>query len=176
MKHLIEPKTTISEDGKTVTIVAKLEDAPFNENIITRVTHPHSDPVANHVRHIQSSNAAVFVRHRGHSVVFPNDSLISIAAAIEPATSFPPHFHQGEKLIVHSELPTTYQWQVSDNAFPEADKPHTPPPPAVWRDIPSQTAASLSDNAPVNPGQWVRLMVTNASGKAISKPVKLKAK
>jgi hypothetical protein len=173
MKNLTNPQITVSADGKTATIVCAIEDSPFQENIITRVTHANMDVIAGHTRHVQSSNAAVFVRHRGWGIFIPNETIIAIAAAIEPATSFPPHFHQGDKLVVHSELPVTLQWQVSDNAFPVADKPHTPPPPAVWADLPAQTAASLDANAPVKPGQWIRLVATNAAGTTISKPVKV---
>jgi hypothetical protein len=174
MKNLTSPVVTISEDGKTATIVATIEDTPFQENIITRVTHSHMDVIAEHTRHVQSSNAAVFVRHRGHGIFIPNETIIAIAAAIEPATSFPPHFHQGDKLVVHSELPAKLQWQVSDNAFPVADKPHTPPPPAVWTDLPGQTAASLDEKSPVKSGQWIRIVATNAAGTSISKPVQVK--
>ena len=173
MKHLINPVTTISTDGKTVSITASIEDLPFQENIITRVTHPHNDVIAEHVRHIQSSNAAVFVRHRGSSVLFPNESLIAIAAAIEPCTSFPPRFCKGEKLTVHSELPFTLQWQFSDNAFPIADKPNTPPPDAVWADVEGQTKAAIDDSK-VKSGQWIRVVATNSAGKTISKPIKVK--
>jgi hypothetical protein len=175
MKNLTSPKVTISEDGKTATIVATIEDSPFQENIITRVTHSHTDIIAEHVNHVQSSNAAIFVRHRCHGFFMSNETFIAIAAAIEPCTSFPPHFHQDNgELIVHSKLPFTLQWQVSDNAFPVAEKPHTPPPSAVWTDIPDQTAASLSEDAPVKAGQWIRLVATNAAGTTISKPVQVK--
>lgn len=174
MKTATNPQVAVAKDGKSATITVAIEDLPFNENIITRVTHPHQDIIAEHVRHIQSSNAGVFIRHRGISFIIPNETLVAIGAAIEPGTSFPPKFHQGDKLAVHSELPTTLQWQVSDNAFPVADKPHTPPPPAVWADLPAQTAASLADDAPVNPGQWIRLVATNAAGTTISKPVQVK--
>jgi hypothetical protein len=174
MKTLSNPKTVVSKDGKSVTITADIVDQPINENIITRVTHGHVDMIANHMRHIQSSKAGVFVRHRGYSFVVPNDVMVSIAAAVEPATSFPPIFHGVDKLTVHSELPVEYQWQVSDDAFPVAVKPHTPPNPAVWADLPAQTADSLSKEAPVKPGQWIRLVATNATGKTISKPVRVK--
>ena len=174
MKNLINAKVAVSADGKSVTITADIQDTPFQENIITRVTHPHTDIVAGHVRHVQSSNAAVFVRHRGNGFFIPNETVIAIAAAIEPATSFPPHFHGVDKLTVHSELPMTLQWQVSDNAFPEVDKPHTPPPSAVWADIAGQTNPELDKNAGVKSGQWIRLIATNAAGKTISKPVKVK--
>ena len=173
MKTLTNPQITVSADGKTATIVASIEDLPFQENIITRVTHPHNDVVAEHVRHIQSSNAAVFVRHRGTSFVMPNETMIAIAAAIEPLTSFPPVIQKGDKISIHSELPATYQWQVSDDAFPAATQPHTPAPPAVWLDLAGQTAASIGENADVKIGQWIRLVVTNACGKTISKPVKV---
>ena len=174
MKTATQPKVTISEDGKTANIAVAIEDLPFQENIITRVTHPHNDLIASHVRHVQSSNAAVFVRHRGTSFVVPNETLIAIAAAIEPATSFPPHFHGTDKLKVHSELPVTLQWQVSDDAFPIANKPQTPPPPAVWADIAGQTKSELDENSDVKSGQWIRLVATNAAGQTISKPIKVK--
>lgn len=174
MKNLTNPKITVSEDGKSVTIVADIQDTPFQENIITRVTHPHNDVVASHVRHVQSSNAAVFVRHRGNGFFMPNEIIIAIASAIEPATSFPPHFHGVDKLTVHSELPFTLQWQVSDDAFPKANKPHTPPPDAIWTDIEGQTKPELDKEAAIKSGQWIRLVATNAAGKTISKPVKVK--
>jgi hypothetical protein len=174
MKNLSNAKITVSEDGKSVTITADIQDTPFQENIITRTTHPHNDVVANHVRHVQSSNAAVFVRHRGSGFFMPNEIIIAIGAAIEPATSFPPHFHGVDKLTVHSELPFTLQWQVSDNAFPKAEKQQTPPPPAIWNDIEDQTKPELDKDSAVKSGQWIRLVATNASGKTISKPVKVK--
>ena len=175
VKTLSNAKTVVSADGKTVTITADIVTAPWNEMLVTRVTHTHLNPDhQDHVRHIQSSNAAVFVRHRGFTFAVPNDVFAAIAAVIEPNTTFAPHFRRGTlppKIEVVSELPMTLQWQVSEAAFPMAVAPHTPPPPAVWTDVQSQTAASLDESTLKN-GQWVRCVATNSVGTTISQPVK----
>ena len=177
MKTLANSKTTLSADGKSVTITADVLDAPWSEFLVTRVTHGHLNPAnPRHHRHIQSSNAAVFVRAGRNTFAIPNDVLVAIAANIEPATGFAPLFKKGTlppKVDVISETAVTFKWQVSDNAFPLADKPHTPPPVVAWTDIVGQTTNTL-DEASVKVGQWIRCIASNASGTTISQPAQKK--
>jgi hypothetical protein len=177
MKTISNASVKISDDGKSVTITAELVDAPWSEMLTTRVTHPHLNPDnIKHVRHVQSSNAAVFVRHGCHALAVPNDVFVAIAAAIEPKTSFPPVFKQGTvppTVEVISECCVSFQWQVSDDAFPKAAKPDVAPEPAVWTDIEGQTTNTI-DETKVAKGKWVRVIATNASGSTISQPAQVK--
>lgn len=177
MKILTNAKTVVSTDGKSVTITAEIVDEPWNEMLVSRTTHGFLNPNhQGHPRHVQSSNAAIFCRHRGFTVALPNDVWVAIAAAIDPNTSFAPLFKPGTvppNIETISESPVTFQWQVSENAFPQAEKQQTPPPPTVWSDIPGQTAASL-DESTLKDGQWIRCVATNATGSTISKPAQYK--
>lgn len=162
-------------DGTKMTIVADVVDEPFNEWLVSRVTHGYINPEnQDHPRHVQSSNAAVFVRHCNNGFFIRNDDLVKIATLAEPCTSFPPKLKDGSvppKLEFYSETPIKYQWQVSDNPLPMATAPHTPPPPAVWTDISGQVGDTL-DESTVEVGKWVRCVATNMSGSTISQPVK----
>lgn len=172
MKTLVNEKVTLSSDGKTVNITAEIKDIPFSGLLVTRVTHQHINPEnIHHGRAIQSSNEAVFLKTRNGSVAFPNDFMANIAMAVEPLTSFPPKLKKSSKpgaLEVVSELPVTYQWQISDNAFPEGVHP---PPVAIWTDIPSATSATL-DESTIAIGKWIRCVITNGAGTFTTNPAK----
>ena len=168
MKTLIEPQITV--DGDKITIVAKIVDQPFNGLLVTRVSHGHLNPDhPNHPRRIQSSNEAVFVESHRAKFSMPNDFVIAIATAVEPATSFAPLFKKHSvpgNVEVVSESPVSYQWQVSDNAFPTGTFPL---PPAIWNDISGATNATL-DESTIKPGQWIRCVTKNATGTTTSQP------
>jgi hypothetical protein len=172
MKTIQNVKVTVT-DGR-MTICADLKDTPFNGMLTTRVTHGFVNPInPKHGRHIQSSNEAVFIRSKNGAIAIPNNVLIQIAASAEPLTSFPPVI-KSEKLgfvEVNSETPVLYQWQVSDDAFPVAEKPHTPAPPAVWKNIDGETKPELNMVA-VKAGQYVRCLVSNFTGVETGKAFK----
>jgi hypothetical protein len=177
MKTLINEKVVLSADGKSVTIIADVVDQPFSGLLVTRVSHHHVNPDnIKHPRRIQSSNEAVFMEAPGTKAAIPNKFIAAIFAAIEPKTTFAPIFKKtsvpGDVQII-SETPVTYQWQVSDDAFPKATADRTPPPPAVWADI-SGEINPKTDLASVKLGQWIRCVASNASGKTISKPAQKK--
>ena len=173
MKTLIFNKAILVDDGKSIVITADIVDTPFDGMLTTRVTHGHINPAnMKHPRHIQSSNSALFIRHARHSVAMTNDFLVSVAAVVEPKTSFPPMIVEGKDPLsveLASESPVFYQWQVSDNAFPTGT---FPPPAAVWTDIAGQVSATL-DKSSVKTGQWVQCVVTNSSGKSTGKPFQI---
>lgn len=163
----------ISVEGDTITIKAKIVDQPFQGILITRVTHGHlNHENMRHPRRIQSSSEAVFVEAPMAKIAIPNKLVSRIAAAMEPMTSFPPKIKRESKpneILVCSEIPVTYQWQISNNPKPIADKPHTPPPPAIWNDISGETS-NIIDESKVEVGKWIRCVVKNAAGTLITVP------
>lgn len=163
----------ISVEGDTITIKAKIVDQPFSGILITRVTHGHLNlENTRHPRRIQSSSEAVFVEAPNAKVAIPNKFISRIAAAMEPLTSFPPKVRpesQPNAILVWSEIPATYQWQISDNPKPIADKPHTPPPPAIWTDIDGETKNTI-DESKIENGKWIRCVVKNGAGTTITVP------
>jgi hypothetical protein len=174
MKTLSNPLITIT--GNKLTLTADIVDQQFNQILTTRVSHGHVHGEHHrHKRDIQSSSEAVFVKYGCHGAfALTNDFLIQCAAEVEPRTSFAPVFKEGSSpkgVAVISETSAQFQWQVSDDPTPKAVKDHTPPPPAVWTDIPGATKDSL-DEAAVKKGQWVRCVAVNATGKTISQPAK----
>jgi hypothetical protein len=178
MKTLTNYKIKLSDDGKSVSITADVIDQPFSGMLITRVSHGHQNPVnTKYIRRIQSSNEAVFVESRQGKFALSNDFVAAIAAVVEPKTTFAPHFHKNSvpaNVSVASETPVTYQWQISDNAYPEASEPHTPPPAAIWTDIVGATDAKLDETKIAN-GKWIRCVATNATGATITQPARLLA-
>lgn len=173
MKTLTSPQITV--DGDKITIVSTIKDLPFNNLLTTRVSHGHLHPEnLRHPRRIQSSSAAVFVESPAGKIAIPNQFIAAIAAYAFPASSFTPVFKAGSnpnKVMVVSETPVTFQWQVSDNeAFVISDKPNTAPTPAVYTDIPNATGDSL-DESLVKSKQWIRCVATNLAGQTISKPI-----
>lgn len=172
MKTLTKPKITVN--GDEITIVAKIVEQPFNKLLVTRVSHGHVNPDnVRHPRRIQSSNEAVFIESPAGKFAMPNEVIAAIAAHACPESSFAPVFVAGstpDGVKVTSETEVTYQWQVSDNPAPIADKPNTSPPEAVWTDIPTATNAKL-DQTLVAEKKWVRCVATNLTGKTISKPI-----
>lgn len=177
MKFLNNPKTTISADGKTATVVFNIEEKEFNKYPMQRNTVGHVNP-ANlaHARHLQIDENGFYVKAFGQIVAICSDALVSIASVVNPKTSFAPKFKkqidQSFTVDVATELDPDYQWQVSENAIPMAEKPHTAPPAAVWSDIEGQSGKSL-DKAKVKPGEWVRCIASSAAGSMTSNPVKV---
>ena len=176
MKTIINPRTVVAPDGKSAVITVDIVDQPFNAMLITRVTHTHLNPTnVKHPRHIQSSSEAVFVRSRNGTAAMPNDTVIEIFAAIEPATTFAPVFKKNAtpvSVAVASELPATFQWQISDYV---SSAPTPPPASAKWSDIPGATNAKLDESA-LKDGQWVRCVASNAVGSTASQPVQFVSK
>lgn len=175
MKTLTKPQITV--EGDTVTIVAKVEDLPFNGMLVTRVSHLHlHEENSRHPRRVQSSNEAIFIESPNGKMAIPNGFFAEIAAHVAPETSFAPMFRKCSKpccVETVSETPVKFQWQVSDNAFPEADKPHTPPPAAVWSDIEGATERTINEDS-VPSGKWIRCVATNSTGTTITKPAQKK--
>lgn len=174
MKTLIYKSATLSDDGKSVTINADVVEQPFNSILTSRVTHGHLNELnVKHPRHVQSSSEAVFVKHSVHGVALLNDFLVSVAAVVEPKTSFAPlHVPSADLMTTQlvSESDVKYQWQVSDDPAPQGT---FPPPVAVWSDIAGQTSKTL-DKSCIKQGQWARCVSTNATGSTIGKPVHIK--
>jgi|ERR1700722_9493418 len=186
MKTLQGVKTTMSADGKSVTITADIIEKDFPQFMVQRVTVGHLNP-ANmaHPRHIQVSGDALYIKSFGNGVALSLDSLVAIAAVIEPKTSFAPVLKKltADSLTVQisTELNPDFQWQISDDAFPKAKIPTPRPPsgtklvapPAVWTDIEGQTTATL-DPSKVKKGQWVRCVASSEAGSMTSNPVQIK--
>ena len=173
MKTLLNPVISVAE-GK-ITIVADIQDVPFNGLLTTRVSHMHINPDnMEHHRRIQSSSECVFCEFNGGKLAIPNEVIAKIAAYAAPESSFTPKFKRGSTpkgVVIASETPVSIQWQISDDAFPMATKPDTLPPEAIWNDIPGATSEKLDDSF-VKSGQWVRCVATNLAGKTITKAVK----
>lgn len=167
MKTLSLKNIILSDDGKSVTITADIADLPFNKLLVTRVTHTHVNPDNHkHGRAVQMSNEAIFVHSRRGSVALSNDFFAKIAATVEPLTSFPPVIQKGSigKIKVVSELPITYKWQVSDDAFQKGTHPLPEP---QWQDIPNSNSESL-DESTIEENKWVRCVVTNGAGMSVT--------
>ena len=155
----------MSEDGKKLTVVFDVAEQPFNSLLTTRVSHAYVNPLHQaHPRRFQSSNAAVFCEAPAGdgttaTAAILNEVLADIFAALEPKTSFVPQLKKMDTGKVHvvSELPVTFQWQVSSDGN-------------QWTDIAGATAQNL-DDAATQPGQWARLVITNKKGATITKPV-----
>ena len=155
MKSIQKCTFNIAADGKSGTMAFEIVDAPFNRLLISRNTHNHSNPDATkHPRHIQSSNEAVFVFSRMIGFFIPNKCIAQLAAAVEPKTTFAPVFKKDG--TVASEIPVTYQWQVSDDG-------------KTWTNINGETNPTV-DAADIKPGQWTRCIATNANGSTTSNP------
>ena len=173
MKTLTDPK--ISVTGDQITICATIVDKPFNALLVTRVSHSYINPDnPRHPRRIQSSNEAVFLEAPGAKVAIPNEFITAVIAVVEPRSSFAPILHHHSKpgdIKVVSELPHTVQWQICDDPKPFSTVHDTPPPPAVWTDIPGETSEKL-DESKVPTGHWVRAVLVNASGTSITIPTK----
>jgi hypothetical protein len=175
MKTVQNPVVKIAADGKSGTVSFDIVDNTYNGILTSRTSHGYCNPDnMRHRRYIQSSNEAVFVESAKARVAFMNHFFAIIAAYVDPLTTFAPEIKKGSALGVvnqSSETPVSYQWQVSNNAFPLAVAPHTPPPPAVWTDVQGQTAASL-DESIIKTGQSIRCIITNSTGVSITKPAK----
>jgi hypothetical protein len=162
MKTLINPQVTVAEDGKSATIVVQIVDAPFNGLLTTRTTHTHLNPDnMAHPRRIQSSNQAVFLEAPGVKVAMLNETIAAIFAAIEPKTTFAPVLKKEKDgtIKVLSETPVKLQWQVSDDG-------------KAWTDV-AGANARVMQSGDIKPGQWKRLVATNATGKFESRPVQI---
>lgn len=164
MKTIINSKSTLSADGKELTIVCQVSDQPFNSLLTTRVSHGFVNPLHQaHPRRIQSSNAAVFCEApagngKTAKAAIMNEVLADIFAALEPLTTFPPQLKKLADGTVHviSETPVKFQWQKSADG-------------KVWSDISGATAGTLDDAATIA-GEWSRLVMTNSTGTTITKP------
>lgn len=170
MKTLKNAQVKLSEDGKSVTIVCDVVWQEVNHLLTTRVSHGHLNADnMKHPRMIQSSNTAVFLKSRNGNFSIPNDVIAAIAAVVEPKSTFSPVIKTGstpENLMVISELPVTYQWQISDNPKPEGKYP---PPVALWKDIAGATLKSVDENS-IADGKWIRCVISNAAGSIITHP------
>ena len=161
MKIITGAKCTISADGKTITAVMDVDEQPFNSMLLTRVSHGYANPLhPAHHRRIQSSNAAVFLESTDERAAIANEALVDIFNTFAPNTTFLPQLKKVDSGEIHviSELPVTFQWQSStDNK--------------TWADIAGATAAKL-DESIIKPGDWFRLVITNAKGQSIVAPMK----
>lgn len=171
MKTIKNPIVTLSPDGKKVTIVCDVVWQEVNHMLTTRVSHGHLN--SEHVKHprvVQSSNTATFLKSRHGHFSMPNEVLVAIAAAVEPRTTFAPQFKRTSKpgcVECVSETPVTYQWQISDDAFPTGTFGNVPV--AVWTDIAGATSATLDENL-IADKKWIRCVATNATGSTVTKP------
>ena len=164
MKTLTNSKVTISDDGKTATIVADISDVKFDMVLMQRVTIGHLNPAnMRHPRHVQISNEAVFVKAFGNGFAIPLDDIVAIAAAVEPKTSFAPVFKKSTSDLtveISSELNPDFQWQASADG-------------KTWNDIAGQTSKTL-DPKTVSTGQLVRCVASSDAGSMASNPIKIK--
>ena len=173
MITLLSPKTVVAADGKSCTVTMDIVDQPFNALLVTRVTHHHTNPDnPAHPRRIQSSSEAVFLESPKFKGAIPNETIAAIFAAIAPQSTFAPTVSQSKdgKITVASETPITMQWQVTDEVKPKPLISGEPRPNVIWTDILGATESVLPDDA-IKPGQWKRLVVTNATGRFESRPV-----
>ena len=176
MKKLVNVKTTVT-NGK-ITICADIEESAPNEFAfpVQQVTVGHLNPInPRWPRHCQISQDAYFIKCNGFGMAIFHDDLIAIAAQVEPKTSFPPVVKKlTDDLFaeVSSELNPDFQWQVSDDAYPQPTAPRTPPPQAVWSNIDGATSVKL-DKTPLKTGQWVRCIISSEAGSVTSNPVKI---
>lgn len=172
MKTLKSPIVKLSADGKKVTIECDVVWQEVNHMMTTRVSHGHLNPdYHKHPRVVQSSNTAVFIKSRHGHFQIPNDVLAAIAAVIEPRTTFAPQFKKSSKpgcVDCVSELPVTYQWQISDDPAPIGT---FPPPVAKWDDIPNATEKEFNTSS-IADGKWIRCIATNLSGSTVSQHAK----
>lgn len=117
-------------------------------------------------RHIQLSGEATFVKAFGNGMAINHDDLVSIAAVVEPKTSFPPVFKKripDYTVEIDTELDPDFQWQVSDSIDTKQS----------WKDIAGQTTKTL-DKSTVPPGKWVRCVASSEAGSMTSNPVIVK--
>ena len=155
MKRLVNVQTSVV-DGK-VTITGDIDDFKF-ESPVQQVTVGYLNAInMAWPRHCQLSHEAFFVKayNQGFGVLL--DELVKIAAVIEPQTTFAPimrnKLSDSFVLDVASELPVSYQWEVTDVIGEEQN----------WAKIDGQTAAEL-DKTKVQSGKFVRCVITNAAG------------
>jgi hypothetical protein len=165
MKTLTKTKTVVN--GNDVTITGKLADMRY-EIPVQRVTVGYmSGDNSRWIRHIQLSNEAVFVKAFGNGFAVENSSLVEIAGAIEPKTSFAPILKKpiGENLTaeISSELNPDFQWQKSASVAAGA----------AWSDIEGCNSISL-DRAAVEPGTFVRCVASSEAGTMVSNPFFIK--
>jgi hypothetical protein len=169
MKTLTAAKTVISEDGKTATVTFDIIDKPYSFLLAQRVTIGHVNPRnMNHVRHVQISNEAVFVKAWGRGVAFDPDSLVAVSAVLEPTTSFAPLFEKPKTPLtasIVSELPYTVSWEFC------TDKRLTTK--SQWNIISGETIDSLTADK-VPSGNWIRCRAKNAVGETVGLPILLK--
>ena len=175
MKKLTNVKCTAT--GNKITICADIVEADAGEFRFpaqrTTVGYLH-EANPNWPRHVQVSNEAIFVKSAQNGLAITLDDFVSIATCAEPKTASPPVLVKVQDLTaeISSELNPDFQWQVSDNPRPIADKPSTPPPQPVWTDIKGATVKTL-DKAMVKSGQWVRCIISSESGSLTSNPIKI---
>ena len=163
-KTLSNPQSKVSEDGKSITITADLTDAEYSMILAQRVTIGHFNPKnMNHVRHVQISNEAMFVKAYWKGVAFDADALVAIATAIEPKTSFAPVFDKSDdptKAIVISELPVTLAWETCTDKSVKIN--------SQWVVISGETSSMVKATLPK--GIWLRCRATNEAGTNCSLP------
>jgi hypothetical protein len=177
MKTLLRPKTTVSEDGKTATIVCDIADVQFSEILAQRVTVGHVNPIhMAHPRHVQISNEAIFVKAFNVGFAMPIDDIVSIASVVEPRTTFAPQFRKSTDSLtvqIASELDPDFQWEVSDDYNPRPLGHKEVRAVATWAKIDGQTTKTL-DPTKVKSGQWVRCIASSEAGSMASNPVQIK--
>jgi len=169
MKKLINTKTVV-KDGKATITGDVIEAHPMEFRFPSEqrtVGHVHpANP--RHMRHIQISNEAVFVKAFGNGLAIPKDDFCAIAAAIEPKTASLPWFTKEPRtgsLTVEfsSELEPQLQWKVSDKADPDGQ----------WSDIAGATSATLT-NTDALKGKWVSCVATSEAGAVATQPFLIK--
>ena len=155
MKRLLNVQTSVVDNK--VTITADIDDFKF-ESPVQQVTVGYLNAInMAWPRHCQLSHEAFFVKAYNNGVGILLDELVKIAAIIEPKTTFSPitrgNLNDSFALQVSSEIPVSYQWEVS-NAIGEAQN---------WAKIDGQTALEF-DKTKVQSGQFVRCVITNDAG------------
>ena len=160
MKCLSNFKTKV--EGSKVIIEAELSEKTFAQRV-QQVTIPFFN--AKNIqwpRHCQISQEAFFVKAFGSGVGILLSDLVSLAALLEPKTTFPPQvgdLDNNLKVEINSEISPFIQWQVSDNIDNRAD----------WNDIEGATGLEL-DKSKVKVGQFVRVIARSEAGEMISRP------
>lgn len=168
MKKLTQVKTVVS--GDSVTITGKIVDTLPHEFKfpIQQVSIGYLNPDnIRHPRHVQISGEAVFVKGRGNAFVITHDDLVSIAAQVEPLTSYQPWFNKmpsADKLTVEfsSELEPSLQWKWSDG----------PAPDGKWTNIEGATTATLTKTDALK-DKWVSCVASSNAGATSTPPIKL---
>lgn len=154
MKTIVDLKTTISEDGKTITLVGRIVERQPSFPVQQSTVINTSSTNRRWIRHVQLSHEALFVKlPQKTGVAFDVSSLVESAIQVESSLTYPPIFmkhptHDDPSVEIDSELKPVLKWQVSVDGG------------ETWTDAPAPDG-----KAPVvEQGQMVRAQAHSKAG------------